>query len=232
LWFAEFRGNKLGMFDTKTEKFTTWSVPDKYKTLTTNTIMIAPMPSGKVWFLSEAAHLLDPKTGEIKSYPIPSGAYGMEALPNGNAITFSLGGGVITEIDAKTGQNTVYKPPTPDSGPRRGDVDAQGRAWFAEYNAEKIGMWDPQTKAIKEFSIPQPWGSPYDVVAASNGDVWAGGRITDYVFRLRPATGAVTKFLLPQVNANVRRIEIDRSAKTVWIGENHHGKIVSVEPLD
>jgi streptogramin lyase len=27
LWFAEFRGNRIGMFDTKTEQFKEWEVP-------------------------------------------------------------------------------------------------------------------------------------------------------------------------------------------------------------
>ena len=28
LWFGEYRGNKIGMFDTKAEKFQEWAITD------------------------------------------------------------------------------------------------------------------------------------------------------------------------------------------------------------
>ncbi len=56
---------------------------------------------------------------------------------------------------------------------------------------------------------------------------------TDYIFRLDPETGTVTKHLLPTVNTNIRRIDVDNSTTpvTVWIGENHHAKITKIERL-
>ena len=46
-------------------------------------------------------------------------------------------------------------------------------------------------------------------------------------------TGVVTKYLAPTVNMNVRRINVDRAeSPAVWIGENHHGRILKVEPLE
>jgi streptogramin lyase len=71
------------------------------------------------------------------------------------------------------------------------------------------------------------------VVVDAKGDVWTAGMLTDYVFRLNPETGKITKFLAPTINMNVRRIDVDRSAQpSVWIGENHHARILRVQPLD
>jgi len=54
----------------------------------------------------------------------------------------------------------------------------------------------------------------------------------DGVYRLNPATSKIIKYLLPTVNVNIRRIDVDRSpTPNVWVSENLKGKIVGVEPL-
>lgn len=243
-WFALRQQGAIAKFDKKTEKITTWSAPSEYNMLQTAIIMVAPerAPTGRVWFMGGAGakgpmlHGLDVKTGHIVSYPIP-GQYGLEVLPDDNLVVFALGLNKVIHVDTKTGKYTEYTPPTATGGPRRGEVDAQGRAWFAEFNAGKVGMFDPRTKEIKEWPLPNPnWGGapdPYAVALDKNGDVWAGGVSTDYVVRLNPATGKTTKYLMPTVNHNIRRMNVDRSGKpVVWIGANHHAKIIKIEPLD
>jgi streptogramin lyase len=246
-WVAMMRQASVAKFDKKTEKVTTYGLPPEYQQLGATAIMVAPTSTGDVWLArlmqgggaamdspAASVHLLDPKTGGMKNYPVPSGVYGLEALPNGNAMVFSLGGGVIVEVDAKTGHNTVYTPPTKSAGPRRGVVDVYGNAWFAEYRAGQIGRFDPKTKAFNEWTIPQ-YGpaDPYAVAVDKNGEAWSGGMYTDYLFRLNPATGKVTKYLMPTVNVNVRRVDVDGSARpAVWVGANHHAKIIKMEPLD
>jgi streptogramin lyase len=226
---------------------TTYSLPPEFQQLGSTAIMVAPTAAGEVWVArlmqgggaatnapAASVHLLDPKTGTMRNYPVPSGVYGLEALPNGNAMIFSLQGNVLVEVDAATGKNTVYTPPTERAGPRRGEIDGSGKAWFAEYRAGKIGTFDPATKAFKEWAIPQ-YGpaDPYAVAIDRNGEAWSGGMYTDYVFRLNPTTGKVTKYLMPTVNVNVRRVDVDGSARpAVWIGANHHAKIIKIEPLD
>jgi virginiamycin B lyase len=235
-WFAIQRGAALLRFDKKTEKMTVWSAPGPHDLGTTIAqIAISPfVDTGWVWFRGEKFFGLDLKTNTIaKTYDIPGGAYGIEATADGNVIFFSMGKGIVGELDTKTGKSTLYPTPTPNSGPRRGDVDAQDRAWFAEYYAGKFGMLDRKTKEIKEWPIPVPYADPYDVVVARNGEVWSGGMVTDYIFRLDPATGRITKYLLPTVDTNVRRIDVDNSTTPVgvWVGETHHGKIARLEVL-
>jgi streptogramin lyase len=246
-WLPMMRQASVAKFDKKTEKVTTYSLPPEYQQLGATAIMVAPTAAGDVWVarlmqgggaqttgVTASVHLLDPKTGRMKNYPVPSGVYGLEALPNGNAMVFSLQGGVLVEVDAATGKNTVYTPPTERAGPRRGAIDGSGRAWFAEYRAGKIGMFDPKTKAFKEWAIPQ-YGpaDPYAAAVDKNGEAWTAGMYTDYLFRLNPSTGKVTKYLMPTVNVNVRRVDVDGSRRpAVWIGANHHAKIIKIEPLD
>jgi virginiamycin B lyase len=71
-WFAEYTGDKIGMFDTRTEKFQEWPMPRKY---TTPYAVSAPDKNGYVYAtsnMSERLMRLDPKTGEVVEYQIPT----------------------------------------------------------------------------------------------------------------------------------------------------------------
>jgi len=71
-WFAEYTGDKIGMFDTRTEKFQEWPMPRKY---TTPYAVSAPDKNGYVYATSNMAERLmrlDPKTGEIVEYQMPT----------------------------------------------------------------------------------------------------------------------------------------------------------------
>jgi streptogramin lyase len=71
-WFAEYTGDKIGMFDTRTEKFQEWPMLRKY---TTPYAVSAPDKNGYVYATSNMAERLmrlDPKTGEIVEYQIPT----------------------------------------------------------------------------------------------------------------------------------------------------------------
>jgi virginiamycin B lyase len=72
LWFAEYTGDKIGMFDTRTEKFQEWPTLPKY---TTPYAVSAPDRNGYVYATSNTAERLlrlDPRTGEIIAYQIPT----------------------------------------------------------------------------------------------------------------------------------------------------------------
>lgn len=239
-WFAMMRQNAIIKFDQRTEQTTVYHTPKEHNTIHNRiTMLTTPSADGKVWWVTVGSsptatvHGLDIKTGDIKSIHVPAFIYGLEATADGNLVFFSLAGGVVGEIDTKSGKTTIHKPPTPNAGPRRGEVAEDGLVWFAEFRAGNIGMLDRATKAIKEWPLGVPYADPYDVVLDRHGDVWTAGMLTDYVFRLNPRTGKVTKFLAPTVNMNVRRIDVDRAERpAVWIGENHHGRILRVEPLE
>jgi len=75
------------------------------------------------------------------------GTYGIHSDAQNNAYLLDFAAGNIVKLDAKTKQMTVYLTPTPNSRPRRGRVDHEGRLWFAEYQGNAIGMFDPRPSA-------------------------------------------------------------------------------------
>ncbi len=72
LWFAEYTGDRIGVFDTRSEQMREWPVPHKY---TTPYAASVPDKNGYVYTssnMSERLLRLDPRTGEVIEYQIPT----------------------------------------------------------------------------------------------------------------------------------------------------------------
>lgn len=112
-------------------------------------------------------------------------------------------------------------------------MDDQDRVWFAEWRAEKIGMFDTRTEKFREWPVPTPYTAPYDVVRDKTGKLWTAGMNTDRVLRMDLETGEFTEYPLP-TQTNIRRVFVDNSTSppAFWVGNNHHASIVKLEPLE
>jgi len=246
-WVGVMYQSAIAKFDRKTEKFQMWSTPKEWDTdggqlghlaiegtAADNKVWIKNSDGGNIYRLD----LISNKMENLGSFKDPQtgkriGTYGLHSDVQNNVYLLDFSAGNIVKIDAKTKNPTVYQTPTPDSRPRRGRVDAEGRLWFAEYQGNAIGMFDPETERITEWKVPTPWSAPYDAVADRNGEAWTGSMLTDRVARLNIKSGQYTEYTLPRPT-NIRRVYVDDSKNpgTLWIGSNHGASIVKVEPLD
>jgi streptogramin lyase len=139
----------------------------------------------------------------------------------------------IWRIDAKTRAVTAYPTPTERSQPRRGRMDSQDRLWFAEWRADKVGMFDTKTGKFKEWDVPPRFSAPYDAQIDKNGEVWTDNMEDDRITRIDTATGRTISYLMP-IETNARRASVDNfgARTTAWIGANHQAVVMKVEPLD
>lgn len=185
---------------------------------------------------------MDPKTGETRSYPGPNrpmSFYGSEVDSQGNFYGASLDYGVVGVMNGKSGEWAFIPAPSTtkngtSAGPRRTTLDGQERFWYAQYYSGGIGMFDPKAWQIKDWPL-HPYALPYGIGVAKNGEAWAAGQGTDYVYRLNPATGEVTTYWKgSEVYGQSRYLFVDSSTTpaTVWTGNNHRATIVRIEPLD
>jgi virginiamycin B lyase len=242
-WLAlQFQGG-IAKFDKKTETFQTWSLPPELNGDHVQINQVSPSRhhvDGKVWLQDAGTYTvlrLDVRSGKFEvfePYQIPRpNVYDVIPDSNNNGFFLPLGSEEVGRIDAKTGAITIYKTPTPGSGPRRGMMDAQDLLWFGENRADRIGMFDTRTTRFQEWPAPTPGAWPYDVTIDKNGDVWSGGEYNDRILRLNPKTGQFVEYLLP-AHTNVRRVFVDNSTTpvTFWVGSNHGASIVKLEPLD
>ena len=247
LWIAMMYQGGVAKFDTQTQKFQTWKVPEQWQTDATQQAFLSPTSSdvdGKVWVKnSDRAQILrlDPASGEwenLGSFKDPTNnrtitSYGIPSDHDNNLYLLDFSSSNIGKLDAKTGKLTVYRASIPNARARRGRVDENNRLWFAEYGGNAIGMFDPKTEKIQEWVLPTPWAQPYDVVADKNGEAWTGSMLSDRVSRLDPKSGEFVEYLLPRTT-NIRRVFVDNSTSpvTFWAGNNHGASIVKIEPMD
>ena len=69
-WFAQYRGNKVTMFDTKAEKIQEWPLPTKH----THPYDVVTDKNGEAWtggMTTDRIVRLNPKTGQAVEYPLP-----------------------------------------------------------------------------------------------------------------------------------------------------------------
>ena len=246
-WIGVMYQSAIAKFDKTTGKFQFWRTPKEWDTdggqlghlaiegtPTDHKVWIKNSDVGNIYRLDLISNQMenlgnfkDPQTGKR------IGTYGIHSDAQNNAYLLDFSAGNIVKIDAKTKEATVYRTPTPDSRPRRGRVDRQGRLWFAEYQGDAIGMFDPKSERMTEWKVPTPWSAPYDALADRNGEAWTGSMLTDRVARLDINSGRYTEYMLPRP-ANIRRVYVDdsKNPSTLWIGSNHGASIVKVEPLD
>jgi streptogramin lyase len=243
LWLGmQFQGG-IAKFDKTAGTFQTWSLPPELNGDHVQINQVGPgrhHVDGNVWLQDAGTYTvlrLDVRTGRFEvfaPYAIPRpNVYDVVPDHRNNAYFLPLGSDEIGRIDAKTGTITMFKTPTPGSGPRRGMMDSEERLWFGENRADRIGMFDTRSERFREWPSPTPGAWPYDVTADRNGEAWSGNEYNDRIMRLNPKTGEIIEYLLP-AQTNVRRVFVDNSTTpvTFWVGSNHGASIIKLEPLD
>jgi len=247
LWIGLMLQGGIARFDPKTEQFAMIPLPKEINTNASQQAMVMPSSrevDGKVWMNSveiPGVHRIDLASMKFDTFApyrdlahaAEHSVYGIKADSQNNLFFFDFSADLVGRIDAKSGQITLFKTPTPNSNPRRGYMDAQDRLWFTEYRANKLAMFDTKTEKFTEWALPTEFTYPYDVMPDKNGELWTAGMSTDRVVRFDPKSGQTTEYQLPR-NTNVRRVFVDNSTTpvTFWAGGNHSAEIVKVEPLD
>jgi len=120
-------------------------------------------PDGALWWSGQFANRLgrlDPKTGEMKEYPIPvrGGPHGLINDKDGNIWYGGNWGGHIGKLDVKTGEWKQYNMPDPAAkDPHTPMFDKDGILWFSVQNGGFMGRLDPKNGDIKLWT---PVGAP------------------------------------------------------------------------
>jgi virginiamycin B lyase len=144
-WITDGGLNAIVRVDPKTEEVKIFPLPSgtPYTNLNTATFD----KNGTLWFTGQSGIYgkIDTSTGQIKVFDAPKGPgpYGITTTPNGTVYFASLAGSYIAKINPANGSAIVIEPPTPDQGARRVWSDSQGKIWVSEWNAGKLGMYNP-----------------------------------------------------------------------------------------
>lgn len=169
------------------------------------------MMAGTVSTAEVPAH---PTMGQAAGGPIP---YEIRVAPDGRLWGGELQGNRIFSY-APGGQFTMYTLPTPQSGPRRFDLDKEGIVWIPGYSANTLVRLDPRTGDFTEYQLPIKDAVPYIVrVDPRSGALWIGTSAADALIRFTPSTKRFEMWPLPTHGALVRHMDIDKKSGSLWL---------------
>jgi virginiamycin B lyase len=183
-----------------------------------------------LWFTGQSGVYgrLDPKVGRVRVFAAPRGPgpYGIATTPRGAVYYASLAGSYIGRINIRTGKAAVLRPPTRGQGSRRVWSDSRGRIWVSEWNAGKLGLYDPARRRWREWRLPGASPQPYAVYVDERDIVWVSDFSVNALVRFDPRNETFTTIALPSSPANVRQI-LGRRGE-VWGAESGVDKLVVV----
>ena len=176
--------------------FREWQVP----TLGQRSRDPVQSPDGMIWWAGHWGNLvgrLNPRTGEMREWPLPSGArpHSITSDRNGNIWYVGNSNGTMGKLDPKTGEATVYILPDPAArDPHTPEFDRNGILWFTVQNGNMVGRLNPANGDIKLVKIPTPDADPYGLDIDSKGVVWVALTGTYKIARIDPTTMEVREY--------------------------------------
>jgi streptogramin lyase len=210
-------------YDPKTGQFMTWAAGRP---------MFGLDADDNLWTLQRQGEIIkiDLKTEGSKptTYIIPKnrGTYDTDVDSKGRTHIYIWREGKVGIFDPKTVEYSEYKTPTPQAGPRRGQIDAQNRLWAAEFYAGQVLMFDPDKKLLKEYPLVNgtkpytaPYATPYSTsVDDKNQIVWTNDFSSSRLFRIDMNSGQSTEYMTPS-NYELRDLKVETAAErpTIWV---------------
>ena len=183
---------------------------------------------GRLWFTGQSGVYgrLDPRSGRMRVFDAPRGPgpYGISTTGTGAVWYASLAGSHIARIDTRSGRARIVEPPTEGQGARRIWPDSRGRLWVSEWNAGKLGVYNPRTRRWREWRLPGANPQPYAVYVDESDMVWLTDFGANALVRFDPARRRFKRFGLPHAGADVRQL-LGRDGE-VWGAESGTDRLV------
>jgi virginiamycin B lyase len=244
-WVNELNQYKLGKFDPVTYEFTDISLPPGPRKVGILNHLGPPARGARdsIWFAEIGANRrwlqFDTKYMEFTTYPAPADFKGqmtgnsMRADPNGKMV-WSTAGTRIVGLNIETKQFVAYDIPhfvetKQNPGAYGIDVAGDGRVWFVEREANKLGRLDPATGKIDEFKtpgtdVPRRMGTDWE------GNLWVGFHETGQLVKVDQKTGKMTFYQPPTENSGAYHAVADAKRKVIWVTLQTADKIARFDP--
>ncbi len=229
-WITDGGLNAIVRVDPRTRRVRRFPLPASAADANLNTATFDRR--GVLWFTGQSGLIgrLDPKVGRVRVFSAPrgEGPYGITTTPRGAVYFASLAGSYVGRIDTRSARITVLQPRRRGQGARRVWSDSRGRIWISEWNAGRLGVYDPARRRWGEWRLPGPSPQPYAVYVDNRDIVWLSDFGANAIVRFDPRTHRFTQIRLPSSPANVRQL-LGRPGE-LWGAESGVDKLVVVRP--
>ncbi len=230
-WVTDGGLNALVRVDAETLAVETFPLPPETGYANLNTAVFDP--DGALWFTGQSGIVgrLDPASGDLRIAAAPRGPgpYGIAVTPSGEAWFVSLAGSYLGRL-ATDGAGeiaiTAIDPPTAGAGTRRVWSDSRGVLWVSEWEAGRVGRYDPATDEWAEWRLPGDAPQAYAVFVDERDDVWLSDFGANALARFDPDTETFAVLPLPDPGAAVRQL-LGRPGE-VWGAESAADALVLV----
>lgn len=227
-WVTDSGRNAILRVDPASEKISVHPLPKGRGGVNLNTAAFDKR--GILWFTGQNGVYgrLNPRNGQVDVFDAPRGRgpYGIAATHDGSVYYASLAGHHVARIDTTTNAATVIEPPTPRQGARRVWPDSRGRIWVSEWNAGKLGVFDPVSGKWREWSLPGDSPQAYAVYVDEVDKVWVSDFGGNALVRFDPERETFRSFPLPSSGARVRQL-LGRKGE-VWGAESGADRLVVI----
>jgi streptogramin lyase len=209
VWITLATGNKLARFDPADKSFTVENLPGG---IYPHTLRIDD--AGRVWYtiaVSNHVGMYDPKSGRHEVIRVPARGFGEEVMLR--MLPFFLWLSQYVDVGGG-GSGEGSSLPVPYGI----DIGPDGRVWFSQLNAHRIGVIDPETFDLE--MIDTPFTAPRRMRFDSRGNLWIPGFSSNVLARFDPESREFETIELPIEPLGTETpyaLNVDRTTDTVWI---------------
>ena len=191
-------------------------------------------PDGAPWVTDGGRNAIvrvDPQTGSVRSWPLPSDAGGANlntaSFDKQGRIWFTGQSGYYGRLAPDTGRMDVWKAPR-GAGPYGIATAPDGSIYFASLAGSYIARVDPSTGAATVIDPPTPRQGARRLWADSHGRIWVSYWNSGQVGCYDPASGSWREWKLPGA-ARAYAIWVDERDQ-VWLSDWTANALVRFDP--
>ena len=231
VYFTEQRGGRLGLLtpaDGKVEQI------DLGQGSAPHGVIIGP--DGAPWITDGGLNAIvrvDPKTKQVRKWPLPSEATGANlntaAFDSAGHLWFTGQSGWYGRFDPITEQIRVWKAPR-GFGPYGITCTSAGQIYYASLAGNYIARIDTATGAATVIDPPTAHQGARRLATDTRGRIWVSYWNTGQVARYDPSDGAWREWKLPGAAAHAYAIWVDE-LDHVWLSEWSANALVRFDPV-
>jgi len=239
LWFSDATDNRIRKFEPSSLKFSEYVIP----TMDAEPWGIAIDSKGDIWYggfnsgklgKMEISKAREGTSDGFVEYKTPTNISRPSSLlfdSSGTLWMMESGPARLARFDVVSEKFTEI--PLPRTGnastnPIGMALDSQGMIWYTQFRTSNIGMFNPKTNSVEQFTTGLITGASYGIVSDRQGNIWTSQQRVDRIIKISTKDLSIGEFRIPTNSSFTENVAVD-PAGNVWFVETAGNKIGLVE---